>query len=78
MRMHVSTPSNCSKTWEYSGREGHARGTRGGRIADLPLAERRRLKLEKQRELEDGFTRRHLSIATYRQRATSPRSLLVC
>jgi hypothetical protein len=38
-----------------------------GRIADLPLAERRRLDVEKQRELEDGLTRRHLHIATYQR-----------
>ena len=40
----------------------------GARIADVPLAERRRLEVEKQRELADGLTRRHLSIATYRER----------
>ena len=39
-----------------------------GRIADLPLEERRRLEVEKQRELLDGLTRRLLDIATYRER----------
>ena len=42
-------------------------GQTRGCISDLPLEERRRLELAKQRELEDGFTRRH-HIATYRQR----------
>ena len=39
-----------------------------GRTADLPLDERRRFEVEKQRELQDGLTRRHLHIAKYRQR----------
>ena len=38
-----------------------------GRIADMPLAERRSLEVEKQRELDDGLTRRHLHVATYQQ-----------
>jgi hypothetical protein len=37
-------------------------------IADLPLSVRRSLEIEKQRELGEGLTRRHLDIATYRQR----------
>jgi hypothetical protein len=36
-------------------------------IADLPLAERRRVEVEKQQELLDGLTRRHLANAEYRQ-----------
>jgi hypothetical protein len=39
-----------------------------GRIADLPLEERRRLEVGKQRELQEGLDRRLVSIATYRQR----------
>ena len=38
------------------------------RIADLPLSARRKLEVEKQREIHDGLATRHLSIATYRQR----------
>ena len=38
-----------------------------GRIADLPLEERRALEVEKQRELGEGLTRRHLADAAYRQ-----------
>ena len=37
-------------------------------LADVPLTVRRRLEVEKQRELHNGLTRRHLDIATYRQR----------
>jgi hypothetical protein len=48
-----------------------------GRIADLPLAERRRLDVEKQRELEDGLTRRHLHIATYRRQYLAAQFALV-
>lgn len=39
-----------------------------GRIADLPLEERRRQDMETQRELADGLMRRHVANATYRQR----------
>ena len=39
-----------------------------GRIADLPLEERRSLEIEKERELADGLMRRHMHIATFRQR----------
>lgn len=38
------------------------------RTADLPLSVRRGLEVEKQRELNDGLTRRHLSIAMDRRR----------
>jgi hypothetical protein len=34
-----------------------------GRLADLPLAERRRLEVETQRELDEGLTRRHVQNA---------------
>lgn len=37
-------------------------------LADLPRDKRERLEVEKQREIQDGLTRRHLSIATFRQR----------
>ena len=37
-------------------------------LADEPLSVRRRKDVEKQREIQDGLTSRHLSIATYRQR----------
>jgi hypothetical protein len=36
-----------------------------GRLADLPLEERRRLEVEKQRELSDGLMRRHVANATF-------------
>ena len=36
-----------------------------GRMADLPLEERRALEVERQRELEEGLTRRHVANATY-------------
>ena len=39
-----------------------------GRIADLPLDERRKLEIEKQRELADGLASRHLHITMYQQR----------
>ena len=38
------------------------------RLADLPREERERLEIEKQREIQDGLTRRHVSIATDQQR----------
>lgn len=38
------------------------------RTADLPLAARRRLDVEWQRDLGDGLTRRHLAVEQYRQR----------
>ena len=37
-----------------------------GRIADLPLPERRSADVEWQRELDEGLTRRHLHRARYR------------
>jgi hypothetical protein len=36
-----------------------------GRIADLPLEERRRRDIEQQRELDEGLTRRHIANANY-------------
>jgi hypothetical protein len=36
-----------------------------GRIADLPLAERRALEVQKERELDEGLTRRHVANAHY-------------
>jgi len=36
-----------------------------GRIADLPLEVRRAQEIERQRELDEGLTRRHLAIAKY-------------
>jgi hypothetical protein len=36
-----------------------------GRIADLPLDERRVLELQKERELGEGLTRRHVANASY-------------
>ncbi len=38
------------------------------RIADLPISVRRELEVEKQRELQDGLTRRHLDLAAEGQR----------
>lgn len=38
-----------------------------GRLADLPLDERRALDEAKQRELEDGFARRHVQNARERE-----------
>jgi hypothetical protein len=38
------------------------------RTADLPLSVRRRLEIEKQRELSAGLNRRHIALAEYRQR----------
>jgi hypothetical protein len=35
------------------------------RLADLPLEERRRLEIEKQRELDEGLMRRHVANATF-------------
>lgn len=43
-------------------------GPTGGRLADLPLSDRRRLGAEKQRELDEGLTRAHLQTACDRQR----------
>ena len=37
-----------------------------GRLADLSLDERQRLEIEKQRELQDGLTNRHVADATER------------
>jgi hypothetical protein len=39
-----------------------------GRIADDPLEVRRQQEVEKQRELDEGFTRRHVANADYEQR----------
>ena len=39
-----------------------------GRIADLSLDERRRLNIEKQRELADGLMRRHVADSEYQRR----------
>lgn len=36
-------------------------------IADEPLSVRRRKDIERQQEIQDGLTSRHLSIATYRR-----------
>ncbi|HSX53887.1 MAG TPA: hypothetical protein VLG14_01190 [Sphingomonas sp.] len=38
------------------------------RLADLPREERERLEVENQREIQDGLTRRHVSIAADQQR----------
>jgi hypothetical protein len=38
-----------------------------GRLADLPLEERRAQEIEKRRELDEGLTRRHLANAAYEQ-----------
>ena len=38
-----------------------------GRIADVPLEERRAQDIEKQRELDEGLTRQHLANAAYEQ-----------
>ena len=37
-------------------------------LADLPLEARQAREVETRREIQDGLTSRHLSIATYRQR----------
>jgi hypothetical protein len=42
-----------------------------GRLADLPLDERRTLDEAKQRELEDGFTRRHVQNARERDASSA-------
>ena len=39
-----------------------------GRIADLPLETRREQEVEKQRELEEGLSRRHVANAEYDRR----------
>lgn len=39
-----------------------------GRIADLPLEERRRLDIESQTEIADGLMRRHVAEAEYERR----------
>ena len=37
-------------------------------LADLPLAERRRIEAQKQRELDEALTRRHVAEAEYGRR----------
>jgi len=39
--------------------------TKTGRIADLPLDERRAMEVERDREIAEGLTRRHLANAEY-------------
>ncbi len=39
-----------------------------GRLADLPLAERRRIDAEKHRKLDEALTRRHVADAGYQRR----------
>ncbi len=43
-------------------------GPSRGRIADEPLESRRKFEIEKERELAEGFTRRHVANAEYEQR----------
>lgn len=45
-----------------------AKGAVSHRIANLALGARRRLEVERQRELDEGLTRRHLDNAEYDRR----------